>query len=252
MKGLYAAASAMLANLARQNQIAHNVANMDTPGFKQVLSSLTDYLHAPVHQPHPEASASGGTDLVGSVGLGVQNRPESIDFSGGSLRYSGESLDLAIQGPGFFRVETPEGERYTRDGRFNLDLEGNLVTVDGFFVLDDNGQRIRLEGGSAPTVTGEGVLLQDGEEVARLGIAVFADPAAALTRSISNTFAAQGQPDGEEQGVVLQGYLESANVNAAQMMTQMVQVARSYEAAQQMVQTQDELNARAISRLGSW
>ncbi len=250
IKGLYAAASAMLAGVNQQNILAHNVANMDTPGFKQLLLSLDDFTHTPVVQPPAELASSGRFTMVGYLGLGVETGPETVDFSEGALQFTGQSLDLAIQGPGFFRIKTPEGERYTRDGRFLLDAEKNLVTVDGYFVLDDNGQPIKLPDGQELTVSGDGTLFVDGQAQAKLGLASFEDPQAELTKDLPNMYIAGGQPTGQELGVVAQGYLEAANVNPAQLMTQMIQVGRQYEAAQQMVQNQDQLLGQSIATLG--
>ena len=93
-------------------------------------------------------------------------------------------------------------------------------------------------------------MLVNGEEVAQIGIAVFEDPATELTRDLPNTFAAAGEPTGEEEASVIQGYLEMSNVDPASLMTQMVSVARAYEAAQQMVQSEDELLGKTIATLG--
>lgn len=250
IKGLYAAASAMLAGVHRQSSLAHNVSNMDTPGFKQVMISLKDFRQVPVIQPPVESSVNGRIRQVGHLGLGVQPDSQEDDFSAGSLQFTGHTLDFAIQGPGFFQVQTPEGIRYTRDGRFNRDANGQLVTVDGYLALDEAGQPITLPENASLTASEDGALFVDGAPAGRLGVAAFNDPAAELTRDSPNTFIASGQPSNTELGIVVQGYLEASNVNAAQLMTQMVQVARHYEAAHQMVQNQDDLLGRAIATLG--
>jgi flagellar basal-body rod protein FlgF len=250
IKGLYAAASAMLVGVNRQNVLAHNVSNMDTPGFKQVLTSMDDFYNTPVLNPLTGTTNPLDTSFIGDLGLGVENSPEKIDFTGGALQQTGQPLDLAIQGDGFFQVRTPDGERYTRDGRFLQDAQGQLVTVDGYLVLDDAGQPIKLTADGEISVSGDGTIFQNGTQVARLGLASFANPAAELVRDQGNAFIANGQPTGQQTGVVAQGYLEASNVEPAQVMTQMVQVARQYEAAQQMVQNQDELLGEAISSLG--
>jgi flagellar basal body rod protein FlgG len=180
----------------------------------------------------------------------VESGAEGTDFTPGALRLTGQPLDLAIEGPGFFRLRTPGGERYTRDGRFLRDAQGNLVTVDGYFVLDDNGQPIVLPEGTV-SVAADGSITVDGRAVGRIGLAAFADPAAELQRDLPNTFAARAAPSGQESGRIAQGYLEMSNASPAQLMTQMVAVGRAYEAAQQMVQTQDELLGKAISTLGN-
>jgi flagellar basal body rod protein FlgG len=240
----------MLANLTRQEALAHNISNLDTPGFKQVLVSLEEFTNTPVNYPPGSNSQLPRQDwFAGTLGLGVESSPQQTDYAEGGLKFTGQPYDLAIQGPGFFRVQTPEGERYTRDGRFLRDTQGNLVTVDGYRVLNDGGQPITLAEGDF-YIAPDGTMSINGQAAGRLGIAYFNDPAAELERDLPNTFRAQGAPTGQAQGSVQQGYLEMSNANASQLMTQMVSVSRAYEAAQQMVQVQDELLGRAISTLG--
>jgi flagellar basal body rod protein FlgG len=247
IKGLYSAASAMLARVNQQNVLAHNVDNMDTPGFRQVLLALDDFTRTSTLGASPGASTGR---YLGDLGLGVQTLAEEIDFTEGGLQFTGQPLDLAIQGQGFFRIRTPQGERYTRDGRFDRDAQGQLVTIDGYLVLSADGQPIVLDGEGEVTVGGDGTLFQDGQSAGRLGLVAFANPESELARSLPNLFSAAGAPSGEQLGVVSQGYLEASNVNPAQIMAQMTLIARNYEAAQQMVQNQDELLGRAINTLG--
>ncbi|MGB9521474.1 MAG: flagellar hook-basal body protein [Anaerolineales bacterium] len=250
IKGLYSAASAMLANLYRQGLLAHNVSNIDTPGFKQVLTSLDDFKQTAVISPTDTSLSDSPLSWVGILGLGVENSPDITDFEQGGLRHTGQSLDFAIEGPGFFRVQTPDGERYTRDGRFVRDLDNNLVTIDGYQVLDDGGQPINLPDGDI-AVSPDGSITVNGQTVAKIGLAAFENPTQELTRDLPNLFMAEGGPTSDVYGSISQGYLEMSNANPAQLMTQMVSVTRAYEAAQKMVQTQDELLGKAISTLGS-
>ncbi len=249
IKGLYSAASAMLANLARQGALAHNIANLNTPGFKQVLTPLQDFIQTAEITPFGPTATAQPLRWIGNLGLGVEALPEETDYSDGALQETGQPYDLAIHGPGFFRIQTPNGERYTRDGRFDRDAAGNLVTLDGYPVLDTGGQPINLPEGDL-SVALDGTLMVNGQAAGQLGLASFADPAAELTRDLPNLFAAAGAPTGQEIGLVQQGVLEMANANPANLMTQMVAVTRAYEAAQTMVKTQDELLGKTISSLG--
>ncbi len=251
IKGLYSAASAMLANLYRHGLLAHNIANVDTPGFKQVLTSLDEFKETAMIYPPGPTAGFANLRWIGNFGLGVQNSADITDFLQGGLRHTGHTFDFAIQGAGFFRIQTPDGERYTRDGRFYRDVDGNLVTVDGYQVLDEGGQPINLPEGEL-SVSPEGVILVNGQIIATLGLAAFEDPSAELTRDGSNYFAAEGGPTSDAVGSIAQGYLEMSNANPAQLMTQMIAVARAYEAAQKMVQTQDELLGKAINSLGTF
>jgi flagellar basal-body rod protein FlgF len=249
IKGLYSAVSAMVANVNRQQTLSHNVSNLDTPGFKQILSSLKDFTSTEVIYPPGSTSQQTPLTDIGVLGLGVDNAPDMNDFTQGGLQFTGNTLDVAVEGNGFFTIKTADGERYTRDGRFLRDADGQLVTVDGFKVLDDGGQPIKLDMGET-YISSAGEITVDGKKAATLGLAVFKDPATELTRDGSNTFSAQGKPAGETPGRVVQQYLEMSNANPTQLMTQLVEVSRSYEAAQQLVQNQDELLGKAISTLG--
>jgi len=250
IKGFYSAVSAMIARLKQQELISHNISNLNTPGFKQTLTSMEEFMNVNVYSASG-ASTSGQIQALGEMGLGVSAAPEITDFSQGSLRGTGQVLDLAIEGDGFFNVETPEGERYTRDGRFTLDAESNLVTVDGYFVLSETGQQITLPEGEI-RISSDGEIFVDGSSQASLGLAVFEDPSGELIRHPGNMYESTGQPAGDPAGSIVQGYLEMANVDPAVMMTEMSKVARAYEAAQQMVQSQDELLGKAISVLGQY
>ncbi len=251
IKGLYAAASAMVANLNRQSTISHNITNMDTPGFKQIMVSMDDFMDTSVIMPQSSDNSASISRYIGELGLGTQTDIETTDFSQGGLRETSEELDFAIQGEGFFRVMTPDGERYTRDGRFSRDIDGNLVTVDGYKVLDEAGSEINIPLGEV-SVADDGTIQVDGVDAGKIGIASFANPTTELTRDVANTFVAEGAPTGETIGTVQQGYLEMSNANSADLMTQMVAVSRAYEAAQQLVQTQDEMLNKTMLTLGKY
>ncbi len=251
IKGLYSAASAMLAGMERQNILSHNIANLDTPGFKQIMVSMDDFVDTSVIAPSEEFAYFSRLEDIGDLGLGVTTSGRITDFTQGALKPTYQPLDLAIEGPGFFSVETPEGVRYTRDGRFLRDVEGQLVTIDGYLVLNDNGQSIVLPDGDV-NIDPTGAITVDNEAVDQLGFVSFATPDEELVHDMSNMFAAEGEPTGEEIGSIAQGYLETSNANAADLMTQMSIVVRAYEAAQQMVQSQDELLAKTISTLGTF
>ena len=253
IKGFYTAISAMVAGAARQETLAHNLANLDTPGFKQILNTLDEFTHTSVRFSPGNITRSATLRAVGNLGLGVELNPEATNFTAGALKTTGNKLDFAIQGEGFFRLQTPEGERYTRDGRFLLDAQGNLVNVNGFRVLDQSGQPIVLPEGAIPEVSTDGTLRVNGRAIAQIGLALFNDPSNQLERDFHNTFRALVPPQNNPQaprGLIHQGVLETSNVNPSQLMAQMVMIARSYEAAQQMAQLQDELLGQAIRTLG--
>jgi flagellar basal-body rod protein FlgF len=261
IKGIYAAASGMVSGLHRQAILTHNISNMNTSGYKQILTSMDDWektqvrpliksqVDVPFAPPMFNNLAIQQTTLLGDLGLGVENIPDTTDFNQGDLQQTDMTYDLAIQGDGFFQVQTPNGVRYTRDGRFNRDSAGNLVNVDGYMVLDSNGQSITLGDGSV-AVDSSGAVMVDDVQVATLGIASFTSPTTELVRDGDNTYAATNPPSGTSVSRVEQGYLETSNVNIADAMTQMVSIGRSYQASQQLVNVQDTLLGKAIQSLG--
>jgi flagellar basal body rod protein FlgG len=248
IKGLYSAVSAMVMNAARQQVLSHNVANLQTPGFKQVLTTVEDFMqNQSVYTS--ENSLNQSVDYIGTLGLGTQIGAEYIDYQQGALLDTGNPLDFALEGNGFFSVKTPDGNRYTRDGRFLRDADNTLVTIEGFQVLDDAGQAIQLPEGEI-SVGPDGALSVNGTAVAQLGIGVFANPDTDLQHTEGNLFTGPAASTSQDAARVVQGYLEGSNANPSQLMTQLVEVGRSYEAAQNMVRNQDELLGRTIASLG--
>ena len=249
IKGFYSAVSAMVVNAARQQTLSHNIANLDTPGFKQVLSTITDFMPDQAVYSAQNSPNSSALDYLGTMGLGTQVGKQHIDFTEGAMQETGNSLDFAIQGNGFFRVKTPDGERYTRDGRFIRDADNNLVTVDGNKVLDSTGQEITLPEGDV-VASADGTLTVNGTQAAQLGFGIFNNPDQELQHTEGNLFTGPAASTSQDVAQVSQGYLEASNADPSKLMTQLVEVARSYEAAQKIVQNQDELLGKTIASLG--
>lgn len=249
IKGLYSAVSAMLVNANRQQILSHNISNLDTPGFKQVLSDVEDFMSTQVSYPAGGLLGDTSIENIGTLGLGAKSGPETINFTQGGLQITGNTLDVAIQGDGFFHVRTPEGDRYTRDGRFLRDTSGTLTTTEGFAVLGSNNQPIKLPDGLVGINT-NGDITVNGEQVATFGLVIFDNPNQSLQHTDGNMYTATTAPKSGTAVMVNQGALEMSNVDATQAMAQLVEISRAYEAAQQMVQNQDELLGKTISTLG--
>ncbi len=247
IKGLYSAASAMITGVYRQQAVAHDIANIDTPGFKQILTSLEDFDET-YSFTQQMSNSNNSPSYLGILGLGVMASQETNDFSQGNLKLTESDLDFAIDGQGFFKIQTPDGVRYTRDGRFSKDASGQLVNVDGYFVLSDGNQKITLPEGEI-NVSDDGTIYVNGASSAKIGLATFTD-LTTLTRSGDNSFISTSTPATTGGGIVLQNTLEQSNVDSARLMTQMIEISRSYQAAQQMVQNQDELLGKTIATLG--
>ncbi len=248
IKGLYSAVSAMVMNASRQQVLSHNIANLQTPGFKQILTTAQDFMqNQAVYTTGKNVNKT--IDYVGLMGLGSQISQEYIDYTQGAFQDTGNQLDFALQNNAFFTVKTPDGNRYTRDGRFLRDSANTLVNVEGFQVLDDAGQPITLPDGDV-FVGSDGAITVNGNAVAALGIGVFTDPETELQHTEGNLFTGPTASTSQDIPQVVQGFLEASNANPSQLMTQLVEVARSYEAAQKMVQNHDELLGKTIASLG--
>jgi flagellar basal-body rod protein FlgF len=239
-RGIYAVALGMRAMLELQGRLANNLANVHTPAFKQEIPVLTpagDLLVA-------RAEGQVITTTVGPVGIGVYQGEEQLDLSQGPLEPSDHPLSLAISGDAFFRVQTPEGERYTRNGNFGRDAAGYLVTSQGYYVLGENGP-IQLPEGDL-TIDGNGTIWSGQTRVTRLALARFAGPEM-LQRAGQGLFIGQNpQPVPAGEVTVHQGYLERANIDVTGTLITMMTALKSYESAQKLLKMQDEMLARLM------
>ena len=252
LEGLHLSGSSMLARSTRQEVIANNIANSDVPGFKRDGIFLKELGEA-------RRKASGGYPVWRENRIGGAY----IDLGQGSLRQTNSPRHLAIQGPGFFNVRTPQGDVYTRNGEFSVNRDGILVTNLGHHVLDEAGREIRLES-EAFTVNDGGQVLQMGETKATLAIHDFEkdvdgyyqdpDGITRLERKQNGFFVPKpgvNRVPKSAQTKVMQGFLEESNVNPIVEMVDMVTLFRSYEADQRVIRAQDDTLRRAVSDVGS-
>jgi flagellar basal-body rod protein FlgF len=222
-RGLYIAASGMLAEQIRQDQIANDLANASTPGYKAdrtAQRTFGDLLLA--------NSATGAT--VGPQSTAVQVDKIETDFSAKPARDTGEPLDFAITGDGFFAVQTANGTRYTRNGQFSLDPQGRLVTAQGDPVLDSGGRPITAPNGTV--------------DPRRVGVVNLTNPRKEGDSLLTGT------PAGAGSGTVRSGALESSGADPARSMVDMIASMRAFEAGQKVIQTIDETLGKAVSQVG--
>lgn len=254
VRGIYIAASGMELQEARQEAVAQNVANAETPGYKRQrvpsrpLGDFQAYLAEALEQIP-----------VGEVNLGAR-AVRATDFSPGTLKRTGEPLHAAIQGRGFFAVQAEGGEVfYTRDGQFGLDAEGYLVLWgaagwgEKIRVLGRDGQPLRLPPGAREAhLTPDGRLVAGGEGVGELRVVEFPEEGLrGLVRRGNNLFSAPGE--GEVVDPRLRpGYLELSNVDPAEEMVEMMALSRAYEACQRVILAQDALLEKAANEIGRW
>ena len=236
----YVALSRQMTLRRQLDIVANNIANADTAGFK------TESLLTAVEQRAPAKSAQ-----LPHAARFVLDNGVSRDFTQGSLKQTHNELDVAIEGDAFFSINTPEGERYTRDGRFKLDATGRLVTQGGEAVLDEGGGEITLRReGSAPAIGADGTISQDGQRVARLGVVRF-DNLAALSKTGEGRYLADGAAPAPAPDVQLrQGMLESSNVQPVLEVVNLIEVSRAYERVTRMIDQTQDLSRRAVDRLG--
>jgi flagellar basal body rod protein FlgG len=180
-----------------------------------------------------------------------------IDYAPGEMRQTGNDMDLALHGEGFFALNSVNGDTiFTRDGQFYVNADGILVNVMGFEFSNDGGSSIRVtEGGSPLTIDKEGQVFQDGELVDTIGVFTFENPKADL-RKVGGGFMTrrpEAVPIEAEAGQfqVMQGFLENSNVSAIREMINLIEVGRAHEANQKMIQAFDQNIGRAIGTLGN-
>ena len=213
--------------------IADNIANLSTPGFKAEMMAVI-----------PEADTKAAKDEAMAVPLGLVR-----DIRAGDLTHTSNALDLAIKGDGYFVVQTPAGERYTRNGRFQLNAEGQIVNSSGHPVLGDAGGPITV-----PTDAGRLSISSDGTISSRtgtlgtIGVVTFANQQA-LIRTEGTLFIANDPPQPAEKAEVVQGAVENSNVKAVLQITEMIAVMRGYQQAQRIIDTENERERRAIQTL---
>jgi len=220
--------------LSRQMEIiADNIANISTPGFKAEMMAVI-----------PESDGTAPKDELMAVPLGLVR-----DVRAGDFNHTGNSLDLAIKGDGFFVVQTPAGERYTRNGRFQLDGDGRIVNSSGYPVLGDGGGAITVPADSGNlSIARDGTISNDDGIIGTIGIVTFANRQT-MQRADGGLFIANAAPVPAEEAEIIQGSIENSNVKAVVQITEMIGVLRSYEQAQRIVDSENERVTRAIRSL---
>lgn len=245
---IYMAASGALYNQRRLEVLSNNLANINTTGFKEEKTYFRVDETPPAVREGLLNSALTPSAPTSPLWQELESRTV---FSQGGLKSTGNPLDLALDGDGFFCVQTPEGVRYTRNGSFTLNAEGELTTQDGFAVLGEGGA-VALDAGAKITVDEAGNLAVDGVPAARLRLVEFEQPWL-LRRMGATLFAPPETGAGEispKRVSVRQGHLELSNVEAVRTMTEMIEVLRGYESYQRAIRQLDETQAKAINEVG--
>jgi flagellar basal-body rod protein FlgF len=232
------AASGMRARMESLDLLANNIANAETGGYKVDREFYSLYISAdatPVDGAHPSE-------------LPVIEK-NYIDFSQGTLRDTGNSLDFAIEGAGFFAVDTPAGVAYTRSGSFRLSSSGNLTTADGHTVRDITGKPITLNPAFTIEASKDGTLLQKGQPVAQLALVAFAETQALAKQG--NTLFRPADPKAAlpAKAEVRQGKLEGSNLSAPESAVRLVSVMRQFEMLQRAMHIGSDMSRKAIDEV---
>ncbi len=253
MRSLHSAASGMTAQQTRIDMIANNIANVSTTGFKRSRAEFQDLFYDTIRAPGAANQADSVLPTGIQLGHGVQLASLSRENSDGDRKPTGNPLDMAIDGIGFFQIDKPgAGEiLYTRDGTFKTDRDGNLVTAQGYLliptitvppdalnltVLPDGTVSVDQPGSTTPTVLGQ-------FELAR-----FVNPSGMraiggnlFVPTDSSGEAETGTPDDQGYGALSQGFLEGSNVNIAQELVEMILAQRAFEVNSRVISTSDQM-----------
>lgn len=214
---------------------ANNIANLDTVGFKRQTMLFAEHL---------SDSRTGGQTSY------VYDRGSVSDLSNGPIAETGAPLDLAIEGEGYFSIETAVGARYGRNGQFKLNAQNEIVTRNGYALLDDAGQRIALPAGVQNIdIAQDGAVLADRQQVAKVGVVRFETPEQVIYTA-EGLFKSDEEPIPSEDARVLQGKVEKSNVNAVRELVTMLEIQRQYQGAHKMIKSEHDRMTQAIRELG--
>jgi len=252
INSLWISKTGMEAQQTQLDVISHNLANVSTTGFKRSNAVFEDLMYQNLRQVGANSSEQSQLPTGLQLGLGVRTVATSRSFTQGSMQQTSNQLDVAIKGNGFFQVTQPDGTiGYTRDGSFQLDSQGRLVTSSGLPVANGitvppsaTNVSIAADGTVSATLPNSATP----QNIGSLALANFVNPAGLEPRG-DNLYvetAASGQPNGGTAGTnglgtVMQGFLETSNVNVVQELVSMIQTQRAYEMNSKAIQTSDQM-----------
>lgn len=234
-KGIYIAMTGAVLRSQELDSVANNLANVSTAGYKRTSFSCRLY-------PLLEGTSQNQKSVYPDARAMAYFGKYYIDTSEGNIRTTGNPLDLAIKGEGFFAVEGKGGTYYTRNGSFTINKDGFLVTGDGQMVLDTANKPVRIEGGSV-TISPDGGIYVNGNMLARLKIVNLNN-----VQHVGNSLFS-GDEAGASKVEVIQGSIEMSNVNPIREMVGIIIALRQYETAQKVIKNFDDLSQRAVSEI---
>ncbi|MBC8445167.1 MAG: flagellar basal-body rod protein FlgF [Rhodospirillaceae bacterium] len=238
---LFIALSRQVAVRRQMDVVANNIANMNTTGFKGEKMMFVEHL----------VRSEGSGSVLGDKLSYVRDIATVRDITKGGIKQTGNSLDVAIAGEGYFAIEGRTGEQYTRNGRFQMDSTGQLVTANGDTVLSDSGQPFFFGPTDTQiTISGDGTVSTGNGPLGRLKVVEF-ESKYGLQQAGGGTFIAgpNEQPKNVEFPEIMQGALESSNVQPIIELTKMITVQRSYDSARSLIDKEDERQKTMIREM---
>jgi flagellar basal-body rod protein FlgF len=236
-----AAASGIRARIESLDMLANNIANTSTPGFKADREYFGQYL---------SSEAADSPEGTNPPVLPVIER-QWTDFAQGSLLPTGNPLDLALNGKGFFVANAPSGPVFTRDGSLQISPQGDLVTLAGYPVQGQDGKPIHLDNSIPVEITVDGTVRQNGQDVSQIAVVDFPDPGVLAKRG-NNYFrldVSTVQPTPVANAEIQQGKIEAANAQPAESAVRLVNILRQFETLQKAMAIGAEMNKRAVEEV---
>lgn len=278
VRGIYTGASGMQAQMHKMDALSNNLANVNTTAYKKdtsVQKAFPELLLSRLNDNGVHKFSFGSDDsapVVGKLGMGVEYNESFTVFEQGSLKQTSNPFDLALEDEGFFTIDTPYGERYTRNGSFTLGKEGQLLTNEGYPVMGEEGpinikrnnfmidregnvfQNGALSDNPQQMVSMESNDWKETEKIDRIKVVGF-DKNRHIKKMGSSLWSANENSgsaeilNGSDRPSISQGFLESSNVNPVSEMVNLITVNRAYEANQKVITTQDELTGKLFSNV---
>jgi flagellar basal-body rod protein FlgG len=255
IRSLWISKTGLDAQQTQMDVLANNLANVNTAGFKRSKAVFEDLLYQNIRQPGAQSSQQTSLPTGLQLGTGVKPAATARVFTQGNLQQTGNNLDIAINGSGFFQLQLPDGSTgYTRDGSFRVDAQGQLVTSNGYalvpgITIPPNAQSVTIgqdgtvsisQAGSAAVTT-----------VGTIQLSTFVNPAGLnsmgqniFTETPASGTATPGNPGANGHGTLSQGYIETSNVNVVEELVAMIQTQRAYEINSKAIQTSDQMLQR--------
>jgi flagellar basal-body rod protein FlgG len=257
INSLWISKTGMQAQQTQLDVISNNMANVSTNGFKRASAVFEDLMYQNLRQVGAADTEQNNLPTGLQIGLGVRTVATSRQFSQGSLQQSGNQLDVAVNGQGFLQVALPDGTTgYTRDGSLQVDSQGRLVTSSGLAIAGDitvpaEAQSVTI--GSDGVVTAKVPGNAQPQQLGNIELATFINPAGLeprgqnlYTETVASGNPVTGAPGTAGMGTLMQGYVETSNVNVVQELVTMIQTQRAYEMNSKAIQTSDQM----LQRLG--